>query len=935
MVRLMRSSAFTASLLTLVALGAASGCGGPDTNSSAGSGGTGTTSSGGTGGTTTPSGGTGGGGTGGVTGGTGGATGGTGGTTGGAGGSTGGTGGTFMIDPVVDCNVPDFTPPADPNATCEITTPAKMGSTDVILRGTLLLPDQVIHKGELFIKSGGANATITCTACDCSAEPGAANAAVVTCADGVISPGLINAHDHITFANNVPKTHGTERFEHRHDWRKGQNGHTAVTYSSGASAAAQQLQELRFLMSGATSINGSNGPVGLLRNLDQDTKKEGLDMPSAYYQTFPLGDSGGFTDSNIGDGCGYTPADSAASIAGENAYDPHVSEGINVAAHNEFLCASTAPPPANARDLLEPQTAIIHAVGLTAADAALIRQNKAKVIWSARTNVDLYGNTAEATLLDNVGVPLALGTDWIVSGSMNMLRELRCADELNTKYFDKHFTDKQLWQMATTNASFALGAQNVTGMLKPGYVADIAVFNGKANKDHRAVVGAELKDVVLVLRGGKVLYGDAGIVEALRPGCAAMEWAGAGNIPAFTDVCGLPKRACISQDLAGATLSSILTANQTLYPLFFGCGTVPTDEPSCVPSHSAYPAGQNGTIYTGAIDPGNDDDGDGIANAMDNCPKVFNPVRPMDGGKQADGDDDGAGDVCDACPLDNANGCTPPDANDLDNDTVPNGYDNCPINANANQKDSDGDGHGDACDKCSDVANPGYAPCPAAPLPIKAIRDPADPKHPAMGDVVTISDAYVTAIRPGMGNSQGFYVQDTTLMPFTGIFIFTGATTPSVQIGNKVTITGAYTEFNGLSELGSTPIVTVTDPGMMLPFAPIDIADPASLATGGAMAEGYESMLIKIGAVSVTVLNPDDPSDFDEFAVTGNLRIDDLIFDNTKNMGLDNTCAVGKGFTSITGIHTFSFANFKLTPRFAADFVLLDAADANYCKPFP
>ncbi|MFO0590118.1 MAG: amidohydrolase family protein [Polyangiaceae bacterium] len=924
----MRFSAFTASLLTLCAAYAATGCGGTDTNSSAGGGGAGTTSSGGTGGTTTtPSGGTAG-----STGGTGGSTGGTGGTTGGTGGMTGGTGGsggTWSIDPVVDCNVPDFTPPADPNATCEVT---KTGTAGLILQGTLLLPDQVMHKGQIFIAADG---TIACTACDCSATPGADMATVATCANGVISPGLINSHDHITFANNPPKTHGTERFEHRHDWRKGQNGHTQVSYASGASASAQQLQELRFLMSGATSVNGSNGPTGLLRNLDQDTKKEGLDMPSALYQTFPLADSGGTTDNDISNGCNYGAApDTANTVAKENAYDPHISEGINTNAHNEFLCTSTAPPPANANDILEPQTAIIHAVGITAADAALIRQNKAKVIWSARTNVDLYGNTAEATLLDASGVPIALGTDWIVSGSMNMLRELKCIDDLNTVYFDKHFTDKQLWQMATTNGAFALGAQNAIGMLRPGFVADISIFNGKVNKDHRAVIAAELSDVVLVLRGGKAIYGDDALVNALRPGCAQMKWNGGGAIPAFDGVCGIPKRVCIAQDLAGATLDSILAANQNVYPLFFSCGTTPTDEPTCVPSHLTYPAGQSGSIYTGAPAPGTDDDGDGVPNAMDNCPKVFNPIRPMDGGEQADGDMDGAGDVCDPCPLDNANACTPPDANDLDSDGVPNGYDNCPIVANPDQADSDKDNHGDACDKCEAVPNPGYAACPAVPLPIKTIRDPNDPKHPASGDVVTIQDAYVTAIRPAAGNSRGFYVQDTTLQPLSGIFIFTGSTTPTVQVGNKVTITGAYSEFNGLSELG-TPTVTVTDPGTMLPFAPIDIADPATIATGGAMAEGYESMLVKIGMVSVTVLNSDDPSDFDEFSVTGNLRIDDLIFDNTKDMGLNNTCAVGKAFTSIVGIHAFSFANYKLEPRNAADFTLLAAADANYCKPFP
>ena len=36
-----------------------------------------------------------------------------------------------------------------------------------------------------------------------------------------------------------------------------------------------------------------------------------------------------------------------------------------------------------------------------------------------------------------------------------------------------HFTDKQLWQMATTNGACALGAQYEIGMLRPGFVADL------------------------------------------------------------------------------------------------------------------------------------------------------------------------------------------------------------------------------------------------------------------------------------------------------------------------------------------------------------------------------------------------------------------------------------------------------------------------------
>jgi thermitase len=83
------------------------------------------------------------------------------------------------------------------------------------------------------------------------------------------------------------------------------------------------------------------------------------------------------------------------------------------------------------------------------------------------------------------------------------------------------------------------------------------------------------------------------------------------------------------------------------------------------------------------ISPAPDGDGDGIADAADNCPGTANA-------SQANADGDGAGDACDAAPGH--------DDRDADGDGVKNADDNCPALANAGQADADRDGRGDACD---------------------------------------------------------------------------------------------------------------------------------------------------------------------------------------------------------------------------------------------
>jgi large repetitive protein len=767
------------------------------------------------------------------------------------------------------------------SGTCEVTT---LGAARLI-KGNILTPQTVYVGGQLAIDADG---QITCVGCDCAKG----GETTIVCPAGTVSPGLINTHEHITFQQAEPYTDTGERYEHRHEWRRGLNGHTKITSTGGASGVRISLGELRYVMGGATSIVGSGGQPGLLRNLDSATNQEGLNRKRVLFETFPLGDSSGTLRTTD---CNYGTIVTPESLAAFDAFEPHTAEGISAAAHNEFKCQSSTTydttAPGLSQDLLLPKTAMIHAIGLTAADYGAMAAAGTALIWSPRSNITLYGDTARVTTAARLGVEIALGTDWMPTGSMNMLRELRCADELNQKYFDGFFTDKQLWEMTTLNAASVTATDDAIGMLAPGHVADISIFATNEKGYHRSIIEAEPKDVVLVMRGGKVLYGDDEAVAALADSCDAV------------DVCSAPKRVCLKSEI-GKTWSELVAAAGNIYPAF-ACGT-PTKEPSCVPMRSVSVNGS--TVFTGVPAAG-DADGDGIPDASDNCPTVFNPVRPLDNGVQGDADGDGEGDACDVCPLDaNTTTCTVANPDDRDHDGVPNIDDNCPDVANPDQTDTDMDGKGDACDPCPNDANPGTAGCPAT---IYAIKNGSV----ADGSVVRVKNALVT----GKG-SNGFFVQVKAGDPgyagaaHSGLFVYTGAMAPvlaNAVVGLRVTIDGKVATFQGQKELDTVAaVIPTTMVGESAP-APIS-ATYAEIKTGGSRATELESVLVTAGGATITAVNPT----FGEFTLTsGN---DTLVVDDFLYLA---PAAVGHAYSQVTGILAHRQNASKLEPRSAADLV--------------
>ena len=531
----------------------------------------------------------------------------------------------------------------------------------LVVRGDVLDLDTVYQGGEVLVDGWGFIVYVGCRDDRPPALNGlAATASEISCRDGVISPGMINAHTHTGYDSNFPFTL-PDRYEHRNDWRP------FYSWSYG-NDLQQAYAEIRHVMSGTTAtVSGSFIP-GTIFNLDII---DYFGVGGVQWDTFPL-EAGGDFIKNTG-ACTDFPKYGAFpdKIWGAE-YVPHVAEGIDDAAHNEFRCLS---------EFMDDGWTLLHGVATDAADGRFMAENGVGLVWTPRSNSHHYGNTAQVRMMADQGVLLSLGSDWTPTGSATLARELQCAEEWTDTYLDDAFTARELWLMTTYNPAVSLGVADLMGRLAPGLLANLVVYDGRGEANpYRAVIEGDPTDIALVLHGDimlalfdlqprvAALYGDLDLMNSLAgsgivDGCEVF----AEPLAGVTDVCGVAKFICTdtpeTRTIAGP-YAQFWLVSATIhdpgfesnygpsYPLFF-CGA-PPDEPPCTP----YRPGEYDGIPVRGPASSSDWDGDGVVDNLDNCRKVFNPIRPMDHGVQADADGDGRGDACDRCPLDAGDVCT-------------------------------------------------------------------------------------------------------------------------------------------------------------------------------------------------------------------------------------------------------------------------------------
>ena len=168
--------------------------------------------------------------------------------------------------------------------------------------------------------------------------------------------------------------------------------------------------------------------------------------------------------------------------------------------------------------LLQGNTVADHAVALADADMDLLAASGAGVVHCPESNMKLASGMAPVTDLLARGVPVGLGTDGCASNNnLDMLSELDTAAKL-AKVRDLDPTAlpaREALALATRQGTRVLGLEKEAGMLAPGLKADLVVIN--LDQPHltpmydpysHLVYAATGADVQTVMVEGRVLVED-------------------------------------------------------------------------------------------------------------------------------------------------------------------------------------------------------------------------------------------------------------------------------------------------------------------------------------------------------------------------------------------------------------------------------------------
>ena len=375
------------------------------------------------------------------------------------------------------------------------TCPATQLRATYALGGTVILPWGTMNGYVLVKDESIVGLVATRDAVPCGAT--------IVDTGGVIAPGLVDLHNHVAY-NFIAPWAAPKLYTNRYQWADDAAYGTSVktpynaVKNAGHLCQAQKYGELRALMGGTTTIQGSIGYTcqnGWVRNVESYV----FCRDHIRQNVLPVKS--------------ITTLDAQRLIAQfdagtTKAYLVHLAEGVDDSSRAELDTLRTL-------GLLRKEVVAIHGTALDAAQLGEMGQAGMKLVWSPSSNLALYGATTDIPTALRSGLKVAISPDWTPSGSNHLLGELKAADRVNRERFGGLLSDQQLFEMATSIPAEIVGLQDKIGRIAPGLAADLVVVRANGRAPLRAVIEAGQSDVLLTVIGGQAMYGDTALLGSL------------------------------------------------------------------------------------------------------------------------------------------------------------------------------------------------------------------------------------------------------------------------------------------------------------------------------------------------------------------------------------------------------------------------------------
>lgn len=379
-----------------------------------------------------------------------------------------------------------------------------------ILTGRVVTMDTaraVLPSGAVYVDGN----TIRLVADAAKPPPDGFDAAKKIDTNGVIFPGLIELHNHLSYNIlqlwSVPKQFGDRGQWQRHpQYVQLVNGpmlNLSKSTDPRVLAAIAKFAETKCLLGGVTTSQGISLKSDQLQKyyhgamrVVEDPTDPGLFKAATHIPDLHAKDWDSFNKE----------------LAKAHCLLLHLSEGFDDTALNAFKALQNEQTGTWA---ISDALAGIHCAALGDPEFAVMKAQRGSMIWSPLSNLMLYGQTAKVGIAKQHGVPVALGSDWSPSGSKNLMHELKVAKVVNEQN-GYGFSDADIIGLATSSAASIVKWGNAVGSIEAGKRADITVISDRASTDaYTAIIGAHETDVQLVVIDGNATVGTPAFMDAL------------------------------------------------------------------------------------------------------------------------------------------------------------------------------------------------------------------------------------------------------------------------------------------------------------------------------------------------------------------------------------------------------------------------------------